>query len=66
MNVERSRLFAEAINRHGGNATNVILPDIGIFGGTHFLMLDTNNVQIANLLSQFLKQFGLDGRAKGS
>ena len=66
VNVERSRLFAEAINRHGGNATNVILPDIGIFGGTHFLMLDTNNVQIANLLSQFLKQFSLDGRAKGS
>ena len=66
VNVERSRLFAEAINRHGGNATNVILPDIGIFGGTHFLMLDTNNVQIANLLSQFLKQHGLDGRGKGS
>jgi len=63
INVVRSQYFRDAINKHGGNATVLILPDdLGIHGGTHFLMLDTNNVQIANLLSMFLKVHGLDGK----
>lgn len=61
-NVERARLMVEAINRHGGDAQNVILPDIGITGNTHFPMLDLNNVEIANLLSEFLAEKGLDRR----
>jgi hypothetical protein len=62
INVVRAKLFVEAINRHGGNAKNVILPDLGIRGNTHFPMLDLNNVKIADLLSQFLKEQGLDRR----
>ena len=61
-NVIRAQLMVEAINRHGGDAENVILPDIGIRGNTHFPMLDLNNVQIADLLSQFLADKGLDRR----
>ena len=52
--------MVDAINRHGGNAENIILPDIGITGNTHFPMLDTNNVEIADLLSEFLAAHGLD------
>jgi hypothetical protein len=55
-----SQQFAEAINRHGGDAQVLILPNIGIFGNTHFPMLDLNNVQVADLLSRFLKEKGLD------
>jgi hypothetical protein len=62
--VLRSKLFAEAINRHGGDAEVLMLPDIGVFGNTHFPMLDLNNVQIADLLSQFLKEKGLDRRGR--
>jgi hypothetical protein len=63
INLLRSKLFVEAINRHGGDAQNLVLPDdLGIRGNTHFLMLDDNNVQIADLLSQFLKKKGLDKR----
>jgi hypothetical protein len=61
-NVLRAQLMIEAINRHGGDAQNVILPDIGVTGNTHFPMLDSNNVEIADLLSAFLAQKALDGR----
>lgn len=61
--VVRSELFAEAINRHGGDAEVLILPEIGIRGNTHFPMLDLNNVEIADLLSDFLRKKGLARRA---
>ena len=62
INVVRARLMVQAINRHGGTAANVMLPDLGIRGNTHFPMSDLNNGAIADLLSQFLKEKGLDGR----
>lgn len=52
--------FAAAINRHGGDAEVLVLPDVGIYGNTHFAMSDLNNVQIADLLSQYLHKKGLD------
>jgi hypothetical protein len=61
-NVVRAGLMVEAINRHGGDAQNLLLPDLGIFGNTHFPMLDLNNVEVANLLSDFLAEKGLDRR----
>jgi hypothetical protein len=48
------------LNRHGGDVTLVHLPEIGIRGNTHFPMSDLNNVQIADQLSKFLKEKGLD------
>jgi hypothetical protein len=38
----------------------VDLPELGVRGNTHFPMSDLNNLQIADLLSQFLAQKGLD------
>ena len=55
-----ARLWADAVNRHGGDVTVVHLPEIGIRGNTHFPFSDLNNVEIANLMSEFLKQKGLD------
>jgi hypothetical protein len=40
------------------------LPDVGVFGNTHFIFSDLNNVQVADLLSQYLKEKGLDTRGK--
>jgi len=54
--------FVDLINSMGGNAQLVHLPKIGIKGNTHLLMLDLNNVQIADQLSLFLKEKGLDAR----
>lgn len=55
-----ARLWQDAVNRHGGDVTVVHLPEIGIHGNTHFPFSDLNNLQIADLMSQFLKQKGLD------
>ncbi len=58
--VNMARLWVEAVNRHGGDARLVLLPEIGIRGNTHFLMSDLNNVQIADQVSQFLTEKQLD------
>jgi pimeloyl-ACP methyl ester carboxylesterase len=58
--LEMARLWAAAINKHGGNATVIHLPEIGIMGNTHFPFSDLNNLQVADELSKWLKQKGLD------
>jgi hypothetical protein len=55
-----ARLWRDAINRRGGDVTLVHLPEIGICGNTHFPFSDLNNLQIADLLSEFLEKKGLD------
>jgi len=55
-----ARLWVEAINRHGGDARLVHLPEIEIRGNTHFLMSDLNNAQIADQVSRFLAEKKLD------
>lgn len=55
-----ARLWVEAINRHGGDATLVHLPTVGVRGNTHFPFSDLNNVQIADLMSSFLARKKLD------
>lgn len=57
---EMAGLWRDAVNRHGGDVTIVHLPDIGIHGNTHFPFSDLNNVEIADLLSGFLHDKGLD------
>lgn len=52
--------FVEAINRHGGDATLVHLPDVGIKGNSHFLMQEKNNREILELALKWLHEKGLD------
>ena len=52
--------FVDTINRHGGDATLVHLPDIGIKGNSHFLMQEKNNKQIMELALTWLHEKGLD------
>lgn len=55
-----ARLFAETINKYGGDAQVVHLPEIGIKGNTHFPMSDLNNIQIAELMADWLQEKGLN------
>lgn len=57
-----ARQFVETINRHGGDATLVHLPEQGITGNTHFLMGDKNNRQLAELMDAWLTEKGLATR----
>lgn len=59
--VAMGKLMVNTINAYGGNATILHLPDLGIYGNTHFSFADVNNIQIANILSAFLSQYRLDG-----
>lgn len=58
--LQLARTFAATINKHGGDATVIHLPEIGVTGNTHFPFSDLNNIQIADLLSEFLALKKLD------
>ena len=60
--LELGRRFVETVNKHGGAATLVELPKIGVHGNTHFLFAELNNVELANHLSEWLNEKGLDKR----
>jgi hypothetical protein len=60
--LKLSQLFAEKINKYGGKARVLMLPDAGLKGNTHIPFADMNNVAVADLLSKFLAENGLDKR----
>lgn len=55
-----ARVWVDTVNRHGGDATLVSLPEQGIRGNTHFPFSDLNNHEIAELIAAFLAEKGLD------
>jgi len=58
--LEMAKLWRNTVNKYGGDVTLVHLPEIGIKGNTHFPFSDLNNLEIANLMSEWLKGKGLD------
>lgn len=52
--------FRDVVNANGGDVTLIHLPDIGVYGNTHFPMSDLNNGKIADLLAKWLKEKHLD------
>jgi pimeloyl-ACP methyl ester carboxylesterase len=48
------RAFVAAANAAGGKAEVLVLPDIGIKGNTHMLMQDDNNLDIADILLDWI------------
>lgn len=58
--LKMAQLWVDKINQHGGKAQLVHLPDIEVYGNTHFPFSDLNNQQIAELLSQWLHKNKLD------
>lgn len=58
--LEMARLWRDAVNNRGGDVTVVHLPEIGVHGNTHFPFSDRNNLQIADLMSEWLNKKGLD------
>lgn len=55
-----AKVWAKAVNARGGDVTVVHLPEAGIRGNTHFPFSDLNNIQVADLMSEFLTKKGLD------
>ena len=58
--LEMARIWRDVVNKHGGDVTVIHLPEIGIKGNTHFPFSDLNNVEIADLMEDWLIEKGLD------
>lgn len=58
--LKLGRKFAELVNKYGGDCTVIHLPELGIKGNTHFMFSDLDNIEIADLLSNWLKEKELD------
>lgn len=55
-----ARQWAKAVNDHGGDATIIHLPEVGIKGNTHFIMSDLNNLEVEAHITKWLKSKSLD------
>jgi pimeloyl-ACP methyl ester carboxylesterase len=58
--VIQSELFVRALNRRGGKASVLHLPEAGLHGNSHFPFSDLNNIEVADQLYVFLRAHGLD------
>ena len=58
--------FAAAVNRHGGDARVVHLPDLGIKGNSHFPFAEKTNVEVARVLETWLHEKKLDLRRRAA
>lgn len=54
--AEMADHWAAAVNRHGGNAKVVRLPEAGLKGNTHFPFAEKNNAVVAELLETWLEK----------
>jgi pimeloyl-ACP methyl ester carboxylesterase len=48
--------YVDAINQAGGDATMLHLPDAGVFGNSHMLFQDKNNLQVGDLVLAWIDQ----------
>jgi hypothetical protein len=62
--LAQSKLFVGLVNKYGGKAEVLMLRDAGLVGNSHIPFADLNNVAVADLLSKFLKDNGLDARPR--
>lgn len=58
--LQMAKKWRDTVNQHGGDVTVIHLPEIGIKGNTHFPFSDLNNLEIAELVANWLKEKGLD------
>jgi pimeloyl-ACP methyl ester carboxylesterase len=45
-----------ALQDLGGDATTIYLPEIGIAGNTHMMMMDENNEEVADVIEDWIKE----------
>jgi hypothetical protein len=42
------------IQSAGGNATFLLLPEAGVAGNSHMMMMDKNNLQVAGMIRKWM------------
>lgn len=53
---ESCQAFISQVNKAGGNAKMLYLPEAGIPGNSHMIMQDTNSLEIADLMMKWLDE----------
>lgn len=53
--LKMARKWVALINKNGGNATVIYLPDKGIRGNTHFMFMDKNNMEVAGVIFEWIE-----------
>ena len=56
---ENAVKFGEAVKAAGGHVDVVDLPAVGIKGNSHLMMMDRNNLEVAQVIQDWLKKQGL-------
>ena len=54
--VKSCRDFVSTLQRAGGTAKIIVLPETGIRGNSHMLMQDNNNLQVADVLIDWIQK----------
>jgi hypothetical protein len=49
-------LTAKLVSSAGGRGTFYLLPDHGIVGNSHMMMMDRNNLQVAGVLGKWIAE----------
>jgi len=53
--IQQAQRFVANLNAAGGNAKFISLPDVGIRGNGHLMMMERNNQQIADLIIDWIE-----------
>lgn len=56
---EMAKTFAECVNRHGGDAEVISLPEEGITGNSHFMFQERNNRDVYGSVRRWMDKRGL-------
>jgi pimeloyl-ACP methyl ester carboxylesterase len=60
------KAITDRLRSLGGDATTIVLPEIGIHGNTHMMMMDRNSEQVADVVEDWIRQHvpGVRGRGR--
>lgn len=50
------KAITDRLRSLGGDATTIVLPEIGIRGNTHMMMMDKNNQRVADVIEHWIKR----------
>lgn len=53
--IATAQAFVDEVNDAGGSATLISLPDIGIGGNSHMMMMERNNTEIADVIIEWIE-----------
>jgi pimeloyl-ACP methyl ester carboxylesterase len=54
--IKNTKAFADNLKKLGGEASTIVLPEVGIHGNGHMMMMERNSEQVADLVEGWIKK----------